>query len=751
MGGGSAQTVGYRYKIGMHLGLCHGPVDALQEIRAGDLTIWKGERYDNATTTAQMLIHRFIRPKDLELPVLSTSDVTANEQIRIYAPRVFGGDDREGGVSGYLDVQMGGDSQGANAYLTAQQGAAQPAYRGILSVVFRQGLISSNNPYIKPWKFRLKRLFQGWDGAVWNSTKCAIDLGDGVIAMNPAHIIYECFTNRKWGHGMPAANLDLASFATAADTFYNEGLGLCMVWQQQELIDEFIQKIINHAGAAVGEDPKTGLYRLKAMRADYTLGALPVFSFANGNLVSIEQCDRASITEAKNEITVRFNNQKTGKGSSVTVHNLAVVQPNGAPSSQTITYPGLPTVEIATRVALRDMKAFTSGIARIRIIVDRSAYGLLPGDVIAFSDPDDGIELMPVRLAAVDYGSLAKGEITLEGVQDVFGLGLTSYIAAQPVAWVEPSRDPVASTNILAFEMPYRDLVRQLTYTTAQDLDPNAGYLATVALRAPGSNLGYELHTRTGANDYAIAQGGEWTPSGTLSATITPTTTSITVNASVDLDQVGTGQAAFIDNEMVRIETYNPATGAVTIARGCGDTVPAPHSSGARVWFYETFESMDPIEWATSEVVDAKVRTLTQTTIGSIASSPGASVTMSQRAYRPYPPGLFRINTNAYPATVPVGSDIVVSWAHRDRLAQQEQVVDTLASSIGPEAGTTYTMEVSNATTLAVLSTVTGISGTTSTILLATLGAATNIRIRLWAVRGGLASRQEHNWVVSRV
>ena len=33
MGGRSkAQTVGFRYSLGMHLALCHGPIDAIREI-----------------------------------------------------------------------------------------------------------------------------------------------------------------------------------------------------------------------------------------------------------------------------------------------------------------------------------------------------------------------------------------------------------------------------------------------------------------------------------------------------------------------------------------------------------------------------------------------------------------------------------------------------------------------------------------------------------------------------------------------
>ena len=41
MGGRSkSQTVGYRYSLGAHMALCHGPVDAIREIRVDDRTAW---------------------------------------------------------------------------------------------------------------------------------------------------------------------------------------------------------------------------------------------------------------------------------------------------------------------------------------------------------------------------------------------------------------------------------------------------------------------------------------------------------------------------------------------------------------------------------------------------------------------------------------------------------------------------------------------------------------------------------------
>jgi len=34
------QTVGFRYSLGVHLALCHGPVDAIREILVDHRTAW---------------------------------------------------------------------------------------------------------------------------------------------------------------------------------------------------------------------------------------------------------------------------------------------------------------------------------------------------------------------------------------------------------------------------------------------------------------------------------------------------------------------------------------------------------------------------------------------------------------------------------------------------------------------------------------------------------------------------------------
>jgi hypothetical protein len=132
MGGSSKQTVGYRYFMGLHFALCYGPVDAIKRILVGDREAWSG-------------------------------NVDRNSVINIDKPSLFGGDDREGGVVGDLSVLMGASNQEKDGYLASQLGSDIPHFRGVLTAAYRGGQVSSNNPYVKPWAFEVKRIKTGWE------------------------------------------------------------------------------------------------------------------------------------------------------------------------------------------------------------------------------------------------------------------------------------------------------------------------------------------------------------------------------------------------------------------------------------------------------------------------------------------------------------------------------------------------------------------------------------------------------------
>jgi uncharacterized protein YegL len=245
--GSSTQTVGYRYSLGAHLALCHGPVDTIREIRVDDRIAWSlGDGTvassgagagvgatqtigtfssaaafpsDEMGSTAQLNVygsnglsgfsmgqvldlalqsdgvsHRIIlrgiahderehltwmqvEPKTLSFaaqPVTITTAASGSvpvaeeapasgTRIRIDKPDLFGGESREGGIVGDIDVLLGAPDQGQNDYLAARVVGSVPGFRGLCSLVLRQVYLGLN-PYLKPWAVRLTRILTAGDG-----------------------------------------------------------------------------------------------------------------------------------------------------------------------------------------------------------------------------------------------------------------------------------------------------------------------------------------------------------------------------------------------------------------------------------------------------------------------------------------------------------------------------------------------------------------------------------------------------------
>lgn len=711
-------TVGYRYYLGLHMGLNLAECDEITEIQVGGRTAWSGS-------------------------------ITSNTTVYINQPDLFGGDKAEGGIVGSLDVMMGGPEQDVNPRLEAMLGGIVPAYLG-KTTLFYDGQISAMNPYPKPWSIRRRRNLKGWDGPVWYPERAVINLESGSIkAANPAHIIYQLRTDRRYGMGLPAQRINEASFEAAADQLYDEGFGLCLRWTRQDTVGAFESIVLDHIDAVIDEDPSDGSIVLRLMRGDYDPLDLPHFTYGTG-LLSLDDDDNASQAAATNEVVVKYKRPQDNAEGSVRVRNTASIRQFGRLSS-TLNYPGLPTAELAARVAQRELVKNSGFLKRLKCRLDRRAYPVRVGMCFRISDPRKGISNIVLRCLRREEGETGDGRITITAVQDVFSLPTTSYVASQPNSWAPPDRTPQAIATRRLIEAPYWELARSIDPANLALVEDTACYILVLAVRPSGLSLSYDITTRVGmSGSFTTRAVGAFVPSGVLASSLSITGTSATVINGVDLDVVQPGTVALVDNEIVRISTINASTGAITFARGCIDTVRAAHAAGARIWFFGDYSGDDPTEYTTGSTIQAQLLTNTGTGKLSPGSAGTESVTLNQRQYRPYPPARLRVNSATYPATIT--GDLSIGWAHRDRVTQADQVIDDEQTSIGPEAGTTYTVRIYNGTTL--VRTETGISGTSYTYAsadeIADGGPFNPIRFTVHAVRDGVESLQGLEWTVAR-
>ena len=147
MGGKSKKTtIGYSYFMGLHMGLCRGPVDAIRQIRVGDKVAWTGS-------------------------------LSGNGSIYIDQPALFGGEEQEGGIQGNLTVLMGAKDQPRHAGLASMLGGLVSAFRGVTTTFF-DGLVCAMSPYPKEWAYLVQKTKAGWhNGECWYPEKCEIDIG----------------------------------------------------------------------------------------------------------------------------------------------------------------------------------------------------------------------------------------------------------------------------------------------------------------------------------------------------------------------------------------------------------------------------------------------------------------------------------------------------------------------------------------------------------------------------------------------
>lgn len=710
---------GYRYFLGVQIALCHGPVDAVRRIVVGEREAWSGS-------------------------------VTSNSTISINKPNLFGGEGREGGVVGNVDIEMGEPSQLRNSYLQSRQNANCPAYRGLLTLIFKRFMWSTGNPYFKaPW-VEITRIRAGWTRPLWNTGNAAIGLFD----MNPVHIIYQCLTDLEWGLGYNDSDIDLSSFNSAAAAMNTEAFGMSLMWSSQTSIEAFIKEVLDHINGVLRLDEKTGKFTLKLIRGDYTIGSL--VNINPSNILELKSLQRAAYGDFANEVVVNYTdrNQKT---KSVAVQDLACIQAQGGVVSTTREYRGIRTASLASRVALRDLSTVSTPLAKLEVTTNRVLWDKNVGDVVSFSWPDYGIALAPYRIISIDKGTIRDGKIDVQLVEDIFGLPFTTYTETPASEWVDPISAAVPVEAARAVELPYWEVVRNTSRAVLDTLEPQYGFGSVITARGvTNAPFNFDLFASptTSTADYKKVAVGHFAPTGLLGNALNRTQTNLTLTGFYDLEQAILENPddgyLIIGNEAMAVVSVNVDTGVTVVRRGVLDTVPLTHAIGARVFFITPIVGIDKTERVSGETV--YYRPLPVTGLGRLAieSATALPLTMQNRASRPYPPGQFRINSVYWPTNI--NGSVVVSWAHRDRLAQTVDLVDYSQASIGPEPGTSYTVRLyRDGTTL--VRTIAGLSGTTFAYSAANEASDNyiqSLRITLTSVVDGIESLYPQDHTVER-
>ncbi len=847
-GGG---TQGYRYYMSLLSGLCRGPIDEVVAIRVGDEEAWNGH---------------------------ACSDVPDY----IDAPNLFGGDDKEGGIQGPFAVFMGGRDQVLPSAQTVDPGLSDNGFAGIIADIFLHrvrslpsvkdsiggrvsdmrgvatlwfdGMVAAMNPYLKEWKFRVRRTTKGWlGGHPWYSAKATIFLGGDslsvatnrvtdfavaqldngdftitvnrnfftndtvtingqvityvddnpgqyelkaesntaksirslvnfingastafkatatsagtvitikanvaasqIYAANASHMVYECYTNSEWGRGLLPSDLDEGTFIAAADTLCAERFGLCLAWYRKEDIDVFIQKVCDLVGATTYTDRETGLMVFRLIRADYNVDDLPLFTPTTG-LMSIDQDDSGSSDDTYNEIIGTSRDPISNLDFQVRAQNPGAYQAQGAPSSMDQDYKGIPTKSLLSRVVLRDLRAMGSGLKKYSITLDRRGWRVAPGSVIRISHPGRGIANLVLRVGEIDDGNMINGQIKIKAAIDVYGLPASSYTGEADNGWIAPSKVAVPAVEELLEEASYRDVYRNLGATQANLQEPTSAFIGQLAKAPNSTSLQYELASKAeGDADYTLRTLGNFSGNAYLTDDVAPLDTAWQLKDLSYLTQANVGQALLCGAEIVKLVALDDDTKIATVARGCGDTIPAAHAAGDILWTVDDDLTTDGQTWIVGETVDTKVLTKTSTQMLDPTLADVLEITLAGRHAMPYVPGDMKVGGISIYSPLGEQPEPVFTWAERNRLTEADDLVAHTDGTMTPEVGQTYNIRIIDSTDgTTVIRETTGITGTTWTYdsTMITADSPTSVVIvEIEAERDGIVSWQKYRFAVA--
>jgi hypothetical protein len=740
------------YSLSVHFGICLGPVDALTGIKIGEKNVWAGM-------------------------------LTGLSQISVYLPQLFGGDKKEGGPIGQVIYLPGSEDQVLPEELARRLGltsATAPGYRGVGSIFFIGGsnrvTTAVENSGLPP---SLRRIFAGGSGSsntkgfIWGNNNPNLPTTEVEVRRspkglnpaqsmigndaNPAHAIYECMTNTDWGMGESPALFDVESFNAAAETLINEQFGISMIFTQQAEVQSFVNQIIEHIQATLYINPRTGLWTIKLLRADYDVDELPSFDESNS---AVQSYQRRGYGEIANEIIVSWTNPVSEEEETVSVQDLAgIVAQGGRIVTDNRDYTFVRNIALAGRLAVRDLRASTTPLASAEATLDREGWDIVPGAVIKLTSEEHGFTNVVFRVLTVDYGTIDSASIRVSLVEDIFGLSYDNYFQPTSSQWTSPSQLPEDMTHVLPFTIP-------------AFLQP---YMAEEVPTSPDAILGVFASSEeqdTFEYDFAVQT---QTPDGQTIYDIAATRSTVSRGALLDplvsepissltLPPMTTGEGFFPGSfvlfqgedesrhEIAVVGEPNEDGTVYQLQRGAMDTVPRDWPAGTPIWLF-SFGTVFDDDIFRAEDSEVNFKLLTRTSLGTLEETAATEYVYSitDRPYRPLRPANVKINGEGFgEIDAREAPSISATWSNRNRLTETDVLQAWTLPGVTPEAGQTTSIEIRgiDGTLVNTIDNISGESYTFNDYDFVGLGLA---RVSFFSKRDGLVSLQGHELLVRRL
>ena len=639
-GGHFNAQVGHRYFLTIGLGVCMGEIDAVGRVWIDSSVIHCDRTFFQSNPTT----------------------------IEIHKPGFFGEVGRGGGVYGDILVYKGTSDQPVDAILAGIYGDDfVPKYNNLCWVLFKVSANPRPRPFSKldlaaaPPDFewgehnRLPavsiEVFRFPNPLELSSNKVVTQVRDEsgtylgeVEDANPANVIYEILTNRIYGRKVNPADIDIESFKRAGEVLLRERHGYSNVLQGNIDTESVITSILRQIDAFLfqGCDGKTKLKLIREVVID-----------TETDLVSISEDDiigdpTISMVNTDNEISqykVRFADPLLEHNTNVAVqqddaHTAAI----GQVRTEEEEFEGVTNLDLANRIATRQLNALTTPLLQVRATVPNDTFGVTPmepGRPFRFSFLREGIGDMLMRGVGVSINNSATHPaITVIAIQDRFFVDYALFDSGEEDVPAQQTPAPQMLAEAHAFELP-RFFMRSLVPDSPEETS-----FLYIARSTDSNTTGVSFGIN---NEFDVD--GLLTHGASLVGIVGKTTNTLQLTNFIGAtqpvsdnsdDDIRVGNhLIMINGELLSWRLANTDANGVTtlhdLERGLLDTQPQEHAAGDRVWFlgFEEPNNMGTLVFSN----DAQVQ-ITATPNNAFADGPATTIThgIQNRAKRPFLP-----------------------------------------------------------------------------------------------------------------
>lgn len=365
---------------------------------------------------------------------------------------------------------------------------------------------------------------------------------------NPAAVLYEIFTDQRWGRGMSPDDIDIPSFRAAAQFFEANNIGMSFSLETQNVVSDAVEIIQNHVSTIVVDVAG----RLKCLcLLDRSTAYSPRIRLTSENVTGSPVMTRPGWVSTVNELRCEFRNRLNNFQNEVVMRhddgNLATV---GRINSQKLSMPAFSNRDTADRMCAMLLQQLAYPQGTLRFSMNRFESRLEPGDFIEFvwTEWSAGPVTTYWRVAETSDANQDEDgiEITLvedvymtpvEGVADTFELPVPAYeggvVNDDVDVYQGEDRDDPFDAGLMLFHVVELPIF-------VSDADR---IFAIFAQRNSGRIQGINLYAREdGSGDDFVSLGSlaPWAEFGTLATALSdaaiPTLTRGTLDLTVNLE-----------------------------------------------------------------------------------------------------------------------------------------------------------------------------------------------------------------------